>query len=518
MAWFKRNVLVLLTAALLIASAVLTAINVHPGGSQVFVNRKDAVQEQAASWEEAKDLNRYDLSLDFDPDGKKLAGTLRFDYTNTEDRPMGELHFLLYPNSFASEAYGVFREDFASAYPNGFSPGGVEITTVVADDSPKGGAKTGSGQALDWVITGDQRQVLQVKLPKSLPPGEHATITIGYAVTIPNCYGRFGYGADTFSLVNCHPILSVYEDHEWHDYPYYEMGDPFYSEVADYHAVIHAPKEYAVAATGTLTHEPDGSWEVDAPARRDFGFVASNRFRVESTEVNGTLVRSYYLTGDEEGGRQALSTAAEAIELYDALFGGYPYAEFSVVQADFFIGGMEYPGMVLIDSTCYKGLSNRPILDLIVAHETAHQWWYATVGDDEVMNPWLDEGLTEFTTQLFFKKCRNRVYQEVYQQQIDYLAGYRQQNTDTNDDRADLPSYAYDNSTSYSAWVYDRTAAVLKDLRAEIGDDAFFAGLARYYRENRLKVATPADFENAMEAESGRDLTAWFTDELGKTG
>ena len=37
-----------------------------------------------------------------------------------------------------------------------------------------------------------------------------------------------------------------------------------------------------------------------------------------------------------------------------------------------------------------------------MVHEVAHQWWYNQVGSDQIMNPWLDEGLAEFSMYDYF--------------------------------------------------------------------------------------------------------------------
>ena len=39
-----------------------------------------------------------------------------------------------------------------------------------------------------------------------------------------------------------------------------------------------------------------------------------------------------------------------------------------------------------------------------LAHELAHQWFYGIVGDDEYNSPWLDEGFTDYATDLYFNK------------------------------------------------------------------------------------------------------------------
>ena len=58
---------------------------------------------------------------------------------------------------------------------------------------------------------------------------------------------------------------------------------------------------------------------------------------------------------------------------------------------------MEYPCLVYIN----KELDNNERLWTIV-HETAHQWWYALVGNDQIKESCLDEGLAEYSTAQFF--------------------------------------------------------------------------------------------------------------------
>jgi aminopeptidase N len=259
-------------------------------------------------------------------------------------------------------------------------------------------------------------------------------------------------------------------------------------------------------------------WTVDAPGRRDFGFGASDKFSVMQKTVDGVLVRSYYVQGSKGGGAEALDTGAEAIQLYDKTFGQYPYSEFSVVEADFYIGGMEYPGMVLIDDSLYGASSvpDQTMLDLVVAHETSHQWWYSTIGDDEVMEPWLDEGMAEFSTQYFFEKERNAAFNSYYAQYNAYLKSMRKEQA--GEYTPTLPVFRYPDNETYSAWVYVRTSEVLQDLRKKMGDNAFFSALQGYYGGNRLGITTRADFEKAFDTASGTDLSQWFEQEFNSSG
>ena len=65
-------------------------------------------------------------------------------------------------------------------------------------------------------------------------------------------------------------------------------------------------------------------------------------------------------------------------------------------------------------------------------------------------------------------------------------------------------------SRVFRALVYNKGAAVLHMLRRLVGDEAFFRGLRRFYRDSRFNKAGTEDFRVAMEAESGRSLERFF--------
>ena len=78
----------------------------------------------------------------------------------------------------------------------------------------------------------------------------------------------------------------------------------------------------------------------------------------------------------------------------------------------------------------------------------------------------------------------------------------------------DQPTDAFPSQAAYNAMVYGKAAVGFDALRAEIGDEAFYAGLQDYYRRFRFGVATPADLLAALERAAGRDLDEtwrhWF--------
>ena len=70
--------------------------------------------------------------------------------------------------------------------------------------------------------------------------------------------------------------------------------------------------------------------------------------------------------------------------------GPYPHPYFKVVQS---AGGygMESPGLIWIPTG-----SRSANLRYLVAHETAHQWFYGIVGNDQALEPFTDEAAADF--------------------------------------------------------------------------------------------------------------------------
>ncbi|WP_413878553.1 M1 family aminopeptidase [Candidatus Aalborgicola defluviihabitans] len=58
--------------------------------------------------------------------------------------------------------------------------------------------------------------------------------------------------------------------------------------------------------------------------------------------------------------------------------------------------------------------------------------------------------------------------------------------------------------------VYDKGTLVVHELRKLMGEERFWKGFARYTRTHWGQSVETADFQRAMEASSGIDLSAFF--------
>ncbi len=101
----------------------------------------------------------------------------------------------------------------------------------------------------------------------------------------------------------------------------------------------------------------------------------------------------------------------------------------------------------------------------VIAHETAHQWWYGMAGNDQIGSPWLDEAISEFSAAYFFGT-------------FEPYASSRPVNTPATD-FPDVPANLTSSDPgSYNQTVYFKGAAFLARLRNRMGSTAFFAAHA----------------------------------------
>ena len=62
---------------------------------------------------------------------------------------------------------------------------------------------------------------------------------------------------------------------------------------------------------------------------------------------------------------------------------------------------MEYPQVFLLGVQLYDRYRDQ--LEIRAVHEVAHQWWYQLVHNDPVNEPWVDEGLAEYSSRIYYE-------------------------------------------------------------------------------------------------------------------
>ena len=469
------------------------------GSYNLLQNNRDAIEKQD------RYLTWYGIDVVFSPQEGTLHCKQRVYYTNTEENPITNLYFHIYPNAFKYEDKTVFPpEEMSRAYPDGFWPGFIEFHNIELNEKPT-----------TYTIQGYSDDILTIVLDEALEPGQRADVWMEYSVKLPKSPGRFGYWENTFNLGNWYPILCVYDERGWNLEPYYPLGDPFYSDISNYKVSISIPKDYIIVATGELIGIKEGEdqniWDFEALKVRDFAWVASDKFITSTMTIGNTTVYSYYYT--QQTGEKALDYGASALRIFNQLFGQYPYKTLSIVQTDFFIGGMEYPQLVMIDGSLYEEEQN-DWLEIVTVHEVAHQWWYGLVGNDQIYDSWLDEALTEYSTIMYFgqrygQQEEYRKYEELLDKGRYQLFKVYRYSEDMNES-IHRPLYEFEDWFEYDALVYGKGAIMLHEIRQEMGDENFIKVLKTYFENNKFQNAKPKDFYKVCEDVTGQNWEVFF--------
>jgi aminopeptidase N len=220
----------------------------------------------------------------------------------------------------------------------------------------------------------------------------------------------------------------------------------------------------------------------------------------------------------QEGrGRDAVPIIADILRLYGSIVGDVPYDALNVAMVEAHLPGGHAPGYAAVinnplPTTPFTwrndpaNFANFP--EFFLAHELAHQWFGQAVGWKNYHEQWLSEGFAQYLAALFAKERRGEgTFRDILKQ-------LRKWSLDQSNEGPIYLGYRLGHikgeSRVFRALVYNKAALVLHMLRRFVGDDAFFAGLRRYYKENRFKKAGTDDLRTAMEAESGRSLSRFF--------
>ena len=356
-------------------------------------------------------------------------------------------------------------------------------------------------------------QRLEIQLPQPLPPSGTITITMSYGLILPEMQAYsdpnevrpqiYGYSSRQVNFVDWYPFVVPYVPGQgWllHNPWYY--GEHLVYDVADFDVSVtfidgSTPQ---IAASGAEVESETGSTRrFVLEAGRTFALSISTVFKVAMQKVGDVTVYSYFFAYYDDPGQALLQTTVESMQVYSDLFGPYRHKTLTAVQGDF-NDGMEFSGFYFISRDYFNLYDGTPenYLVTIAAHETAHQWWFDGVADDQALEPWLDETLATYSEHIY--------YETVYPDLVDWWWGYRYfefQNPGYVDTRI------YDGGGQRPYWdkTYLTGARFMEDLRQRIGDDFFFTFLRDYYTQFVGKRATAADFFRVLREHTAADIS-----------
>jgi hypothetical protein len=221
-------------------------------------------------------------------------------------------------------------------------------------------------------------------LPHGVARNQTATIRLAWRLRVARSADRIGRWQTGLRLGSFFPILPWDAKRGWLIDPAARiLGESSTSPTADFDVRVRAPAGYTAVVSGTPASP--GRWH--ARAVRDVA-VAVGRFRpaVGTVHVPNAVTVRVEAAPHTQVPRDILTVAANSLRALSRRYGAYPWKTYTlVVSPDLHDVGIEYPTLVFIGGSDF--------ITTIVQHETAHQWFYSLVGNDQERDPWLDGAL-----------------------------------------------------------------------------------------------------------------------------
>ncbi|HET7579856.1 MAG TPA: M1 family metallopeptidase, partial [Bacillales bacterium] len=412
----------------------------------------------------------YNMNVFYDKENHTVSGSMTVQFKNNLGKTLNHLYFNLWDNA------KVFTSN----------DGGISVSNVKVN-----------GQKAAYKVNGVHLDISNLSLPKS----RDVKVQMDFNISVPNQMDRFGWYNNTVSLGNWFPILAVYDDEGWNLDPYYPYGESFYSLTGDFDVTVTTDKDEVIAATGTEIGQPKihnglATHRYKAYKVRDFAMEMSTDYHVKTAQVDNVNVNVYYTDAQAKYADAMLEAGKRSIKLFGEHYGQYAWPELDIASMKGWFGGMEYPQLVMISIV---GNPSQNWAKSVTAHEIGHQWFYGMVGDNEYDEPWLDESFASFSAALFdgtLDQLTTPPPDEPYYHLSSPVSTFT-----ARADEGGIGAYYYT--------IYGYGSRTLNDLRQLLGDKTFYASLHQYFKEERFKVSSTADFIRIMEEASGQDLSTF---------
>jgi len=279
---------------------------------------------------------------------------------------------------------------------------------------------------------------------------------------------------------------------------------------------IQVPSKYQAISNGNLRSKStldnkytNFEWFVSYPINSygvTFYMGKFVNFNEVYTNSNGSYDIDYYVLPHHlDLAKEYYSQTKDIIDVYEKLYGEYPYKKDGIAMIEAPYEGMEHQSAIAIgDGYGRKKRRNyeNTDYDYLVVHELAHEWWGNTVTMSDMADAWLSEGFATYSEHLFMEeKFGYEEYINASAANMDIIfniwpmVGIK----DVND------------NTFLGGDIYNKGAALLNSLRCNINNDSvFFALIKDYYNQYKFKTIESSDFINFVIDYTGDDYTDFF--------
>jgi aminopeptidase N len=254
------------------------------------------------------------------------------------------------------------------------------------------------------------------------------------------------------------------------------------SDKARFDLTFRVPRSYVVASGGQEYPVRDSAqWRLfrfrsDYPAATyllTFAAIPESTVAILRDEASLPYpIVLYARRADSTATRRSFRLLPQMVTAFERRFGAYPFEKVGYVMTQ--KGAMEHQTMISYPTSLAR---SGDTVNLVAAHELAHQWFGDCVTPLDFRDAWFNESFATFAESLWREELGGTsAYLQEQQRKINaYLNQYAKPGNPLFE--GILTMYDFDRrppSSNYPHVIYEKGAAVLGMLRAAIGDSLFF--------------------------------------------
>lgn len=500
----------------------------------------------------------YSINVKLNDQKHTLHAFEKIQYINNSHTTLNFIYFHLWPNAYKNNQTALAKQllkqgNTSLYYSNPNERGYIDSLNFKIN-----------GKTIKWEYDKEHIDICKLYLDEPLKSKDTIEITTPFFVQIPDAkFSRLGHSEQAYFITQWYPKPAVFDATGWHQMPYLDQGE-FYSEFGSFDVKITLPKNYVLASTGdrinadeednflnnkvietincieTNTRKGEG---MQFPASstinktiqfkqyrvHDFAWFADKRFYVLHDQIQLPTTKrivdtwAYFTDKNFDLWKNAINYINESTLFYSYLNGDYPYNHVSAVDGTIMAGGgMEYPNITIIGD-----MATDFDLDITIAHEVGHNWFYGILGNNERDFPAMDEGINSFYELRYikakypYKKLtdyigRDSTFKLFGINKIPYWKDKETAYFISAKERSDQPiNTASQDLTpfNYGSIIYSKTPIVFDYLIEYMGEANFDKAMQFYYERFKFKHPTPKDLATTLSYFSGLDLN-WFLNNL----
>ena len=494
----------------------------------------------------------YQISVKLNDNNHSLTAFEKIKYINNSDQKLEFIYFHLWPNAYKNKKTALSKQ-FLNQNKTAF---------YFAKDSELGFIDSlnfkVNNQSIKWEYDKLNPDICKLILNTALLPKDSIEISTPFFVKIPSAkFSRLGHSEQAYFITQWYPKPAVFDNEGWHPMPYLDQGE-FYSEFGSFEVNITLPENYLLCATGNrvnaeaeldflnskiiesqeklkniIPSETNMNFPVSALKFKtitfkqnqihDFAWFADKRFLVLKGEVVLPISKktidtwAYFTPKNANKWVKSINYINAATLFYSNNVAEYPYQHITAVDGTIMAGGgMEYPNITVIGD-----VTTDLDLDVVIAHEIGHNWFYGILGSNERDHPFLDEGINSFYEMQYVREKypekklteyinRDSSFKLLGLNKVPYWKekefAYLMSLKWHTDQSLDLTSEQF-TVFNYGSIVYSKTPVVLDYLMSYLGKEKFDKAIKYYYEQFKFKHPSPKDFLNCMSLSSGFNLT-----------